>query len=211
MKERNWSKKAFAAACAVSLTAGLAAGCGGPAASSEEGRQTSQNMSSEEESGALLPEISQDLFFSSGAGAWSTELSVKQDGSFSGSFHDSDMGVTGEGYPNGTVYYCVFTGRFSDIRQVDNHTWSMRLEEITPEQAPGIQSIENGTLLISEEPYGLETGSGFLLYSPETPTSGLSEEFLSWWPGRYEDPKPETMSGWGLLNQETGYGFFSGF
>ena len=55
--------------------------------------------------------VSMDLFslirgqlfeFSSGVGAWSTELTMLEDGTFWGNFHDSEMGETGEGYPNGT-------------------------------------------------------------------------------------------------------------
>ena len=43
--------------------------------------------------------------FSSGAGGWSTELKVADDGTFTGAYHDSEMELTGENYPNGTVLY----------------------------------------------------------------------------------------------------------
>ena len=49
-----------------------------------------------------------ELVFSSGAGAWGTVLELAPDGAFTGSFHDTNMGETGEGYPNGTVYLCSF-------------------------------------------------------------------------------------------------------
>ena len=56
--------------------------------------------------------------------------------------------------------------------------------------------------------YDLEKGTDFLLYSPETPTEGLDEEFLTWWPNRnLEDIN--TLNCWGLWNQEMGYGFFT--
>ena len=51
--------------------------------------------------------------FSSGAGAWSTELYIQTDGSFSGDFHDSDMGDCTDEYPYGTLYFCAFSGRMS--------------------------------------------------------------------------------------------------
>ena len=41
--------------------------------------------------------------FTSGVGAWETELTLYADGTFTGQFHDSNMGETGYGYPNGTV------------------------------------------------------------------------------------------------------------
>ena len=39
----------------------------------------------------------QTFYFSSGAGAWGTEMDISADGSFTGNFHDSEMGDTGEG------------------------------------------------------------------------------------------------------------------
>ena len=36
--------------------------------------------------------------FGSGVGAWGTVMKVNKDGTFSGSYHDSDMGATGDGY-----------------------------------------------------------------------------------------------------------------
>lgn len=44
-----------------------------------------------------------DFSFSSGAGGWSTDFEIEQDGSFSGSYHDSEFGSTGDGYPGGTM------------------------------------------------------------------------------------------------------------
>lgn len=157
-----------------------------------------------------LPDVlPMDFSFSSGAGAWETVLTVNQDGSFVGSYHDSEMGDTGADYPNGTVYVCEFSGRFDSVEQVDDTTYSMKLSEITTTDDAGIEWIEDGVRYISAEPYGMEGGEEFLFYLPQTPVAGLSEQFLSWWPGRYEDPQPDTLSYYGILNVTTGYGFFS--
>ena len=162
-----------------------------------------------EEQSAVLPDaLPLDLMFASGAGAWSTDLTLERDGSFAGVYHDSEMGDQGEGYPNGSCYISTFSGRFGSIRQVDDHTWAMSLEELTVQEEPGTEWIEDGIRYIASEAYGLETGKEFLLYSPETPTEGLDEEFLTWWPSwNVEDTG--TLNCWGLLNQETGYGFFT--
>ena len=62
----------------------------------------------------LLAQMDGQVFeFSSGVGAWSTELTVGENGTFTGSFHDSEMGETGENYPDGTLYGCSFHGQFS--------------------------------------------------------------------------------------------------
>ena len=57
--------------------------------------------------------------FSSGVGGWGTELIMGKDGSFTGSYHDSEMGETGEEYPDGSVYGCTFHGTISDLTPVD--------------------------------------------------------------------------------------------
>lgn len=162
---------------------------------------------------AELPEsFPMTLVFASGVGAWGTELDLQRDGSFRGRFHDSDMGDTGETYPNGTVYVCVFSGAYTDLRRQEDGSWSMRLSELVSEDDSGKEWIDDGVRFISADPYGLETaGSGeFRLYPPETPVAGLGEELLSWWPGRF-DPEgvPETLGCWGLENVDTGGGFFS--
>ena len=135
-----------------------------------------------QEANALPDALPLDLIFASGAGGWSTDLTLERDGSFAGIYHDSEMGSTGPEYPNGTYYISTFSGRFGDIRQVDEHTWAMSLEELTVQETPGEEWIEDGILYIASEAYGLEEGTEFLLYSPETPTEGLDEEFLTWWP-----------------------------
>ena len=56
------------------------------------------------EEGLTFEDLSKySYYFSSGAGGWGEEFVIERDGYFKGSFHDSDMGDTGEGYPNGTV------------------------------------------------------------------------------------------------------------
>ena len=163
----------------------------------------------EEPEAATLPDaLPLDLMFASGAGGWSTDLTLERDGSFTGVYHDSEMGDQGEGYPNGSCYISTFSGRFGDIRKVDDHTWAMTLEELEVQETPGKEWIEDGIRYIASETYGLEAGTEFLLYSPETPTEGLNEEFLTWWPSwNVEDTG--TLNCWGLLNQEMGYGFFT--
>lgn len=161
---------------------------------------------------SLLPDaLPLEFVFASGAGAWGTALTLHRDGSFEGAFHDSEMGDTGDGYPQGTVYLSEFTGRFDGIHLVNDHTWELTLAEVTAEQEEGTEWIEGGIRYAVQPPYGLDSGREFLLYAPETPVSELSEEFLSWWPFRSsaEEGALETLSCYGLYNQEPGYGFFA--
>ena len=86
---------------------------------------------------SLPDDFPMDLEFSSGVGGWGTSLTLEQDGTFSGQFHDSDMGAIGEDYPNGTVYLCHFSGRFSDIEKVDEYSYSMTLSELNCDDEGG--------------------------------------------------------------------------
>lgn len=148
--------------------------------------------------------------FLSGAGAWSTELILYPDGTFTGGFHDSNMGETGDGYPHGTVYTCDFEGRFLITEQKDAHTYALSLEELKTDKTPDKDWwIEDQILYRAAEPYGLADGETFLLYTPEKATADLSEMFLSWWPLRFEKEPPQTLGCYGIENVEEGTGFFS--
>ena len=90
-----------------------------------EGLETAQPESESDgaETGFRFENLADRVFyFSSGAGAWFTELRIRSDGSFEGLYQDADMGVTGDGYPNGTLYYCEFSGRFDQLEKVDDLT-----------------------------------------------------------------------------------------
>ena len=69
---------------------------------------------------SLPDDFPMDLEFSSGVGGWGTSLTLERDGTFSGQFHDSDMGAIGEDYPNGTVYLCHFPDGFRTLKKWTN-------------------------------------------------------------------------------------------
>ena len=79
-----------------------------------ESEMVSSTEAEREEGFSFADVADREFFFSSGAGGWCTVLYIDEDGSFEGNFRDSDMGSTGEGYPNGTLYYCDFKGRFTE-------------------------------------------------------------------------------------------------
>ncbi|MGI5963815.1 MAG: M56 family metallopeptidase [Lawsonibacter sp.] len=147
------------------------------------------------------------LQFCSGAGAWTTNLTLYSDGTFQGEYHDSDFDI---------VYLCTFRGRFGQIQQYHGHTYCLTLEELenTTGHSVGQKWTEDGVHFIASEPYGLEEGTEFLFYTPEVPTEELSSQFLSWFNGAYQK-KEELQAGTGLLsyyglyNRLPGYGFFS--
>lgn len=162
---------------------------------------------------AKLPDVFPlEFVFSSGAGAWRTVIVLNQDGSFNGAYLDSDMGDRGDDYPKGTHYICDFSGQFDNISQIDSHTYSMTLSKITAEKEKGEEWIEDGILNKYSEPYGMEDGTEYLLYTPDTKIAEVSEEFLKWYPGwNFVDEDgnhSDTLSCYGIYNIKMGYGFF---
>ncbi|MBQ3547142.1 MAG: hypothetical protein IJA44_01540 [Clostridia bacterium] len=156
-----------------------------------------------------------EMWFASGVGAWYTKLTIHANGSFSGEFHDSNMGEIGDDYPNGTTYECKFSGYFSNPQKVNDYTYSLTLETIEIEGEIGESRIADGMLYKTSSPHGLmnvdDTGYAkeFLLYTPNAPTSEMREEFLSWWPERFgADPNGQLLI-YGLQNVETSDGFFT--
>lgn len=156
-----------------------------------------------------------ELYFSSGAGAWCSSIIINSDGSFSGEHHDSKMGVTGKNYPNGTVYECKFEGKFTNIHQINDYTFALTLESIETEQVQGYSYIKDGVRFETSFPNGLMGNDGlkpareFLLYTPETKVSELSDTFLYWCPLKYDNKATDNLSLYGLYNKETEDGFFT--
>jgi hypothetical protein len=153
------------------------------------------------------------MYFSSGAGGWSTDLEIGEDGTFTGHYHDSDMGDTGDGYPNGTCYICDFTGRFVITDQIDESIYRMKIEEIASEKEILTEWIDDGIRYIGAAPYGLSGGEEFLLYLPGLPLSKLTDDGISWYRmprGIGDSELPETLPCYGIYNTATGDAFYSG-
>lgn len=131
-----------------------------------------------------------NYYFSSGAGGWGTEVTLNEDGTFTGDFHDSDMGDFGEGYPGGTVYTCKFTGNFSELTKVDDFTYTATIEALDYDKDVNTEEIIDEIRYVKAEPYGFDNADVFEFYLPGKPIKELSEEFLSWSEVRYAAISP---------------------
>ncbi len=182
----------------------------------ESSNRTAQNSETEdattdaqEENVQLPADMPSGFVFSSGAGGWSSELELHGDGSFTGSYSDSDMGDTGDDYPNGTMYVCNFLGQFKDIRKTGEHTYEMTLEGLQKEDIE--DEIIDGVHKVPSTAYGIEDGKKFTLYTPDTPLSEIPEELEGWDPYRFDEDSDSrtTLGAYALYNEATGDGFFS--
>ena len=143
--------------------------------------------------------------FSSGVGAWSTDLQIGPDGSFTGDFHDSDMGDTGDGYPDGTVYFCSFSGRMSLAEQVDDYCRKIRVDKLDVE--PGEDTVSDGVRFIHSGAYGISEGDEMLLYAPGTPAGILSDEMRLWAHVSDQETTQSELENWFLCSEKNGSGF----
>ena len=148
-----------------------------------------------------------EWYFSSGVGGWSTDMRISADGAFSGEFHDSEMGEMADEYPNGSVYYCAFSGQMSILNQVDDHAWKIGIDSVTLEAAPGHEEIADGVRYVTSELYGLTEGDEMLLYLPGTPVDVLTEDMRFWAHLLDEEEMPSVLENWFLYSEKSESGF----
>ena len=175
-----------------------------------EGEMVSSTEAEREEGFSFADVADREFFFSSGAGGWCTVLYIDEDGSFEGNFRDSDMGSTGEGYPNGTLYYCDFKGRFTEPQKVNDYTYRFQIAEISLADEVGKEENKDGVHYIYSDAYGLDDSEYFFMYLPGTPLAELSEEFLRWigYHNGMEGTTDTELPFYALYNVEQEYGFY---
>ena len=198
---------------AAAMTVCLLTGCetystdtGQTDASAAETENTADNVSNVNFSFADISELRFD--FSSGVGAWCTSVNVYEDGTFKGQFNDADAGDSGENYPKGTRYYCIFTGDFTEPQKVNDYTYSVKVESIELREEPGIVKFGDGAKYISSGPYGMEDAEEFLFFLPGAPVSELPEEYMDWVTSAY-GTIDTYLPFYGLYNVNTQEGFAS--
>lgn len=163
------------------------------------------------ENDPLPQDFPRGFIFASGAGAWGSSFTLWPDGTFAGSYQDSEMGLNGEGYPYGTAYQCEYKGKFTKIEKLNDWSYALTLGEITTTDPIGEEYLSDGIRFVAAEPHGLTGGTEFILYTPEAPTAELEEEFLSWNPGGYIwiEENHEILGYYAIRNLATEHGFYS--
>ena len=169
------------------------------------------------ETETLPLEESLQMTFSSGAGAWSSDLELRPDGTFAGDYHDAD---------GATLYVCRFHGSFRDFVQLTDSSWLLTLDELVLDTGRplGEEWDEEGFHYISSGPHGftdregtaLRPGAQFILYTPQAQGHAPGTELYgaydlwTWWPehGQFLDAG-DTLGCYGLYNLTADVGFFS--
>lgn len=145
--------------------------------------------------------------FQSGAGAWGTYVEISSDGSFTGSYQDSDMGSNGPGYDS-TIYNCEFSGKFSIPKKIDDYTYSTTVEYLNTEGTMNEEIIKNRVKYVTTEPYGFENAEEFMIYLPGAKMADLPEDFVSWTSLASSNANQQYLDYYGLYNVNDKYGFY---
>lgn len=163
-----------------------------------------------EENGFAFSDLGNiEFYFGSGAGGWRTIMYVAEDGGFWGEYSDSEMGSTGELYPNGTYYYCAFEGNFTKPVKVNDYTYSIGIAEINYANEPGTEEIIDEMLHIYSMPYGIDDANSLLLYMPGAPLDELPQEYLDWVRMGIVDEESKELPFYGIYNEKDMNGFSS--
>ena len=138
-----------------------------PAADGPTEPEESTGESTGEPAEKLFETMPSEFMFCSGAGAWSTVLTIAEDGTFTGVYRDSD---------NNIQYICEFTGAFTQPEKVSDYVYSMELETLELEHpADGTEEYADGIRYIYSGPYGLEEAGELRIYLPDTPVEEMPE------------------------------------
>lgn len=127
----------------------------------------------------VFSQLPSDFTFTSGAGGWSTNITINDDGTFTGQYRDDDMGDSGDGY-QGVAYICNFEGKFSTPHKVDNCIYSTKLEYLEVDGTTGTEYIVDNVKYVYSDPYGFDDADEFLIYLPGCQLAKTASEFLPW-------------------------------
>ena len=132
-------------------------------------------------------------------------LTIQPDGSFSGSFSDSEWEESESG-TQAVCECCEFSGQLAQPVRVNDYTYSVGIEHIEYQREPGTDEYADGIHYYFTEPRGLEDTGELLIYLPGAPMAELPEGFLGWVMGS-DDTAEEELPFYGLYSEARLAGF----
>lgn len=186
-------------ACGDATSIGIIGGADGP---------TAILVSEKIEDESIIKEYTKPMTFTfaSGVGAWYNEILINPDGTFEGHYQDTDMGVQGKDYPNGTIYICDYSGEFHEIKKINNTTYTLIVRDHILKTTRN-EWLENGVRFIKSDSCGLAEGDEFTLYMPGTPKDDLPEYVKNSW--QLNQGNAERIQCYILVNESKECDFYS--
>ena len=150
-----------------------------------------------------------DYTFASGAGGWATYLVIDENGRFEGSYHDSEMGASGDDY-DATMYVSNFSGQLSDVKKISDLKYTAYVESIEYQDSIGDQEIKDRVLYVYTGAYGIDYGKTLHFYMKGSDTEDINEHLVEWlaMPLAWGSDVPKTLPFNAFYNEEDDAGFF---
>ncbi len=164
---------------------------------------------------SALPALAQGQFaeiagvyeLSSGVGAWFTQLTVLDDGSFAGYYQDTDYDpgeLDGAPY-EATVYRCAFSGQLGRPERAGGAELDCTVVLLDCEA--GEPCVRDGALYVTTAPAGIALNDRLRCFAPGTAVSELPEEFLAWVRMREAGIRWDSIPYTGIYNVTSDAGF----
>lgn len=145
--------------------------------------------------------------YSSGAGGWGDELHIAKDGYFYGLYHDSEMGESGDAYPDGTVYSCNYSGQFTNLTKVADNVYEMTVTGMTYANTPNTEEISDNVRYVYSTAAGLPESGTVKLYMPGANLSAIDSDIYDGYLAMYEEGN-KSLSAPVIVCQSQGSGFY---
>ncbi|WP_158276276.1 PASTA domain-containing protein [Bifidobacterium callitrichidarum] len=181
-------------------------GSSGDSSSTAQGKS---NTAADKVFKEAMKEAAEEYGFSSGAGGWGTSLTVHEDGTFEGTYIDTDLGGGGSEYPRGTRSQSEFSGKFVSAKKNDDGTYTLQCDTkgLKIKGTVGDSYDENGAKVTITEPYGMSPCGEFTLYPKGYAVSRLSDAMKGWGAGYFgSDRQASALPGPALVNETSGSG-----
>lgn len=152
-----------------------------------------------ESGGMSFSDLPKEYTFSAGAGGWATQLTIDEDGEYTGDFSDMELGAR-------TIYSCNFHGKLSAPQKVNDHLYKADILSFETDRSSESEVSNGVTYKYVDEGRGFPKDSkSIYIYTPETPLSSIGTDLMSWIHRRTDDPS-DTL-GFYVLAVDDNYAF----
>lgn len=162
-----------------------------------------------DDSAEFFKKVAGEYTFASGAGGWATVVTIDETGRFEGSYHDSEMGASGDGY-DATIYVSNFSGQLGSVTKISDMEYTAYVESIEYQDKVDDQEIRDNVLYIYTGAYGIDQGKTLHFYMQGSKTAQVDTRLMDWlaMPLAWGNDTPETLPFNTFYNEEDDAGFF---
>ena len=154
-------------------------------ASSERGVNDRYDKESDDDVNDVFSMITGNFFYhSSVEDETKYEITVQDDGTFSGRFYKEKYTFSGTKRWISEMQECSFKGRFDNIVKLSEKIYSVYVNDLVTDEEPGTISVKHNVdggdySSVTMNPYDMENGKEYLIILPGAKTEKLPAQFIS--------------------------------